>query len=579
MKRLDLASWKPLITIIITSLLVISIKTGTISAQEKIIDRKKLVSVTMSKGFVKVIIQLEVPKIRELTGVSTKYKNIEPGLIFPRDGIKADIALEAAISEVAYAVSTRLRSADALYKINHTYTLVPIVALEVSEKALSILEMDPSIIRIVEDRLVPLVDVRSYKKGPVDVVPPSLYDSVSIIGVDNAWAAGTTGLDWYVAVLDTGIRSSHEFFSGKTIIEACFSAGEDCPNGLTEMYGPGAATHYENSYNGWDHGTHVAGIATGNNGSTLYGVAKDADIIAIQVFSRFTADECDGENPCVMSYTSDQIKGLEYVYSLRGTYSIASSNMSLGGDHYSDQITCDEENASIKSAIDNLRSVGIATVIASGNDGYCDGINAPGCISSAVAVGATTKSDQETWFNNWHESMLDLFTPGQTIYSSTGDSNTSYEYWSGTSMATPHVAGAWAILKQKSPSETVSAILNSLSTTGVSVTTLCTGQPGSKPRIQVDAALTALSCQNLPLKIDTQYFDTIQMAYDSAAEENTIQIRSVEFTEDVALDRNITATLKGGYDCDYTANLGYTTVNGLLTISNGTVIIENLVIK
>lgn len=579
MKRSNLASWRPLITICITFILVVSINTGTISAQGKMTDREKLLSIATSEGFVKVIVQIKVPKIKELTGISTNFRTIEPGMIFPRDGIKADIDLRAAINEVTYAVSSRLRSAEAFYKINHTYTTVPIVALDVSEKALSILEMDPAIIRISEDRLIPLVDLRNSKKSSIDLIPPSLHDTVSIIGANNAWATGYTGSGWYVAVLDTGIRSNHEFFSGKTIIEACFSAEGDCPNGLTEMYGSGAAAHYENTYAGWDHGTHVTGIATGNNGSALYGVAKDANIIAIQVFSRFTADECGGENPCLMSYSSDLIKGLEYVYSLRGTYSIASSNMSLGGDHYANQTTCDEENASIKLAIDNLRSIGIATVIASGNDGYCDGINAPGCISSAVAVGATTKSDQESWFNNWHEGMLDLFAPGQSIYSSTGDSNTSYEYWNGTSMATPHVAGAWAILKQKSPSETVSTILNSLSTMGVSITTLCTGQSGSKPRIKVDTAVAALSCQSLPLKINTQYFDTIQMAYDSATEGNTIQVHSLEFTEDVTLDRNITTTLKGGYDCDYTTNPGYTTVHGLLTVSNGTVIIENLVIK
>jgi subtilisin family serine protease len=381
-----------------------------------------------------------------------------------------------------------------------------------------------------------------------------------------------------VAVLDTGIRSSHEFFSAKTIVEACFSALGDCPNGLTEMHGPGAATHYENTYRGWDHGTHVTGIAAGNKENALYGVAKDADIIAIQVFSRFTAEECDG-SPCIMSYTSDQIKGLEYLYTLRGIYSIASANMSLGGGRYSNQTTCDRENASTKSAIDHLRSIGIATVIASGNDGFCDGLNAPGCISSAVAIGATTKSDQQTRFSNWHESMLDLFAPGQSIFSSTGDSDTSYEYWSGTSMAAPHVAGAWAILKQKNPSETVPGILNSLSTTGVPVTTLCTKQLGSKPRIKVDATLAALSCDNPPLKVDTQYFNTVQVAYDSAPEGSIIQVQSVGFTEDLIFDRNITATFKGGYDCDYTANPGYTIVNGSLKISNGMLMIENLAIK
>jgi subtilisin family serine protease len=272
----------------------------------------------------------------------------------------------------------------------------------------------------------------------MSVDPPTLGESVSLIGADAAWDLGYTGAGWYVAILDTGIRRTHEFFQGKTIVEACFSNGGDCPNGQTEMAGPGAAAHYENIYQGWDHGTHVAGIATGNKG-TYFGVAKDSHIIAIQIFSRFSADECGG-TPCVMSWSSDQLKALEYVYLLRGTYSIASVNMSLGGGSYSTY--CDTDSR--KSAIDNLRAVNIATVIATGNNGYCGYVSSPSCISTAVAVGATDKTDVEAYYSNWSVALQDLFAPGSSIRSSTGDSDNSYESWSGTSMATPHVAGAWA---------------------------------------------------------------------------------------------------------------------------------------
>jgi len=293
-----------------------------------------------------------------------------------------------------------------------------------------------------------------------------------------------------------GYKSAKIGVQGKTIVEACFSNGGDCPNGQTEMVSQGAAAHYENTCQGWDHGTHVAGIATGNKGA-FFGVAKDSNIIAIQIFSRFSAGECGG-TPCVMSWGSDQLKGLEYVYLLRGTYSIASVNMSLGGGQYS--AYCD--NDSRKPAIDNLRAVNIATVIATGNNGYCGYVSKPSCISSAVAVGATDKTDVEAYYNNWSVALQDLFAPGSYIRSSTGDSDNSYENWNGTSMATPHVAGAWSLIRQARPSDSVSVILAALNDTGTQVVTLCAGND-SKPRINVGEAILSLIYTESPPTVTT----------------------------------------------------------------------------
>ncbi len=145
-------------------------------------------------------------------------------------------------------------------------------------------------------------------------------------------------------------------------------------------------------------------------------------------------------------------------------YNIAAVNMSLGGGKYTS--SCDTDSR--KAAIDNLRSAGIATVISSGNDYYTNGIGAPACISTAVSVGATTKSDVEASYSNYHPTMLSLFAPGSSIYSSVPGGG--WETWNGTSMAAPHVTGAWAILKQKSPSASVTDILNNLQTTGAAVT-------------------------------------------------------------------------------------------------------------
>src|SRR5262249_39681160 len=141
---------------------------------------------------------------------------------------------------------------------------------------------------------------------------------------------------------------------------------------------------------------------------------------------------------------------------------LASANLSLGGSLSTS--SCDSDPT--KSIIDNLRAAGLATVIAAGNDGATNAVSAPGCISTAVSVGATTKADVVASYSNM-ASFVPLLAPGSSIYSSfTG---ATYGTASGTSMATPHVAGTWAVLKQAAPNATVSQILSALQSTGVPI--------------------------------------------------------------------------------------------------------------
>src|SRR5439155_22771669 len=124
------------------------------------------------------------------------------------------------------------------------------------------------------------------------IVRPILADSVPLIGADQAWSAGYDGNGTTIAVLDTGVDSTHPFLAGKVIEEACYSstvAGTSstvCPNGLDEQIGPGSAVPCP--LDACLHGTHVAGIAAGNDmtSSQPPGVAKAAHLMAVQVFSR-----------------------------------------------------------------------------------------------------------------------------------------------------------------------------------------------------------------------------------------------------------------------------------------------------
>lgn len=434
-------------------------------AQSKIINRDHVLGMAGTAGSARVLVLLTFAELDDLTAVSTKHRVRSPEEISTQtdEARQADEDLAAGIGTVAHTVMARLKRGGLAF--NHVYKTLPIVALDASEQEIELLESFPEVVRIQED----------------EPVPPQLVDSIPLVGADRTWQLGYTGAGWYVAILDTGLRTTHEFFQGKKIVEACFSSNSHCPNGQTEMYGEGAAAQYPSVFGGYDHGTHVSGIAAGRKSSgDMAGVARDADIIGVQIFSKFP------EYGQVLSWSSDQLKGLEYIYSLRKEYSIAAVNMSLSSGDYSEP--CDDDLR--KTAIDNLRKVGIATVVSSGNDGSCGSVSAPACVSTAIATGATDKSDHAYYYNNWSDSLVDLLAPGVYIISSVGTSDTSYGAKSGTSMAAPHVTGAWALMKQSMPTASVPQILHSLMNSGRSVESQCDSSSVLKPRIQLDAAVT-----------------------------------------------------------------------------------------
>jgi hypothetical protein len=259
----------------------------------------------------------------------------------------------------------------------------------------------------------------------------------------------------------------------------------------------------------------VAGIvAGGSTGVSGAGVAPGAKLWAIQVASRINDPVfCGGLNPCVGSFTSDQIAALDYVFTNRsmaalGGRQVAAVNMSLGAGAFLS--SCDGNTR--KPAIDNLRAAGTATVVAAGNDGFTDAISSPACISTAIAVGSTddgsmgTIADAISFFSNIGPFANLLLAPGQWILSSVP--GTGFEALRGTSMATPHVAGAFAVLRQHTPAASVTTLLEALHDSGLPIADARSGGLETTPRIRIGEALSILG----DIRFETATFSAAEAA-------------------------------------------------------------------
>jgi subtilisin family serine protease len=380
---------------------------------------------------------------------------------------RAEIA--AAASGIRERFAKAIRRSPGSFR---SYDSIPFVALEVTADELERLAADLEVISLTEDKAAELF----------------LPESIPLVQGNQAHAAGFTGAGQTVAILDTGVDKNHAFLGGRVIEEACFSTGGWCPGGAKTSTAPGSGMPCPMA--GCEHGTHVAGIAAGGSSSTT-GVASAANIFAIQIASNVSGQP--------RFWTSDYLAALEHVFAQRDRLSIAAVNMSLGGGRFTSN--CDSDYPPVTAAIRNLRGAGIATVVASGNDGYTNALSYPACISDAVSVGAVSDvswgtctdgqpsaRDKVACYSN-SAAFLSLLAPGSRILSS-GPGN-SYFQAHGTSMAAPHVAGAWAVLKQKAPNAGVAEVLAVLQGTGTQVNDYRNGI--TKGRIDVMAALDQLS--------------------------------------------------------------------------------------
>ncbi|MGK5522044.1 S8 family serine peptidase [Micromonospora sp. URMC 107] len=252
----------------------------------------------------------------------------------------------------------------------------------------------------------------------IDQVSPKLDGSYTY---PSTSAAGVTAY-----VLDTGINIAHQDFGGRA------SYGFNAMLDRT-------STEDASDCNG--HGTHVAGTV----GGTRYGVAKDVKLVAVRVL------DCEG-----FGTTEELLSGINWLTANAVKPAVANMSLGFGGNV---QAVDDAVNASIAS--------GITYAVASGNSMQDACEVSPASVPAAITVGATDKIDARAWFSNYG-SCVDTFAPGVSITSATIGSTTGTETLNGTSMASPHVAGAAALKLAANPTWSPSQVRNSIVTGGLS---------------------------------------------------------------------------------------------------------------
>ena len=294
-------------------------------------------------------------------------------------------------------------------KLKHVYqNAINGFAVEMSPEAAERLSEDFRVAYVEEDQVVTADATQSN--------PPWGLDRIDQrnLPLNAIYTFNHTGAGVFAYVIDTGILTSHTQFGGRAanVFDAFGGNGQDC-NG---------------------HGTHVSGTI----GGSTYGVAKSVNLRGVRVLN------CSGSGT-----NSGVIAGVDFVRTNHSNPAVA--NMSLGGG----------ASSALDTAVNNLSNSGVAIAVAAGNSSTDACTSSPARAANAITVGATTTTDARASFSNFG-TCLDIFAPGQGILSAWIGSTTATRTISGTSMASPHVAGVAALYKQVNPSASSTTVRNAI---------------------------------------------------------------------------------------------------------------------
>jgi len=311
------------------------------------------------------------------------------------------------------------------------------VAVRIPAARIAALRADPEVSAVEEDRIV------QHCATPNDPSYPSLY-GMTKIDAPRAWNFGTgaTNGSVIVAVIDTGIHWSHpdllaNMWTNTAELNGQAGADDDGNGFVDDIYGYNFFDNLGNPYYSAaedDHGTHVAGTigGVGNNGVGVAGVNWSVAIMALKFLGPSGG------------YDSDAIRAIDYAIAKGATL----SNNSWGGAGF---------NQALFDAIGRAEAAGQLYVAAAGNSNKNNDSSSPFYPASytnpnIISVAATDANDNRATFSNYGATSVDLGAPGVSIFSTTP--NNTYSSFSGTSMASPHVAGAAALLKSQNPTWT-----------------------------------------------------------------------------------------------------------------------------
>jgi hypothetical protein len=376
-------------------------------------------------------------------------------------GLRDPIARESQRRQITDAQTTLLRRLNLaglrdIRRLNAT----PFIVMTVDATTLEALLAAPEV-RAIEESV------------PLDL---NLTQSVPLIEADDAWALGNEGAGTNIAILDTGVDTAHASFAGKIIDEHCYSgngnrANSLCTNGDVVQDGAGSGVNCV-GLPGCDHGTHVADIAAGREAAAPNnvpsGVARQANITSVQVFSRTTCPNPNGPTlppvACIRNFSADLLWALDYLVLVDEDFGLTAVNISLGDRIEHTDVT---RGGAVDEAICVLSAdMEIPVFVAAGNEGFSKGISWPAISLCATAVGNTQKDDVVNPSSNSSE-HIDFLAPGTSILSTIPGGQ---GFKTGTSMSSPHVAGVYAIIKSAHPEAPLGKIYDKMRAGGTPIT-------------------------------------------------------------------------------------------------------------
>jgi len=331
----------------------------------------------------------------------------KPSAIEGRYIVVFDRQAPAAAASAA-RVDVRALGAKILHRYNHA---LEGFSARLSSSAVESLRSNPHVAFIEADSRVRVSDTQSPATWGLDRIDQRNRP------LSNSYTYNATGAGVTAYIIDTGIRFSHTQFGGRAV------SGFDSIDG-------GSA----DDCNG--HGTHVAGTV----GGSVHGVAKGVRLVGVRVLN------CQGSGT-----NSGVIAGVDWVTGNHAAGQPAVANMSLGGG----------ANTSLDNAVNNSINDGVTYAVAAGNSNANACNYSPARAGAAITVGSTTSSDARSSFSNYG-SCLDVFAPGSSITSAWHTSNTATNTISGTSMASPHVAGVAALYLQGSTGASPATVRNAI---------------------------------------------------------------------------------------------------------------------